>query len=203
MAALPYTEAVDELMEAFKDFQAQVYKDGAWTRPSSWDVRAFDFGGDIGKRNCYSMFFEELRALPAMFPELKDAGFYISGSNWLADLVMTPLVFVGLKVAPRRGVRPLGRLMWWAMGRSGPPYLVSLMVEARGRSNGRPVTVQARLSHPDGYELTAIPVVAYLLQYLDGSARCPGLHLMGHIADPDRLFNDMQRMGVDFRTSRD
>jgi saccharopine dehydrogenase (NAD+, L-lysine-forming) len=53
-----------------------------------------------------------------------------------------------------------------------------------------------RVAHPDGYELTAIPVVAYLMQYLDGSARKNGVHMMGHIADPVRLFNDMQCMGA-------
>jgi saccharopine dehydrogenase (NAD+, L-lysine-forming) len=30
--ALPYTEAVDELIESFKDYQGQVYKNGQWTK---------------------------------------------------------------------------------------------------------------------------------------------------------------------------
>ena len=38
MESLPYTEAVDELMEGFLDYQAQVYKNGAWTKPTSWDL---------------------------------------------------------------------------------------------------------------------------------------------------------------------
>lgn len=193
---IPYTEAVDELMEAFLDYQAQVYKNGAWTKPSAWDMRKFDFGGGIGKRTCYSMFFEELRELPAMYPSLRETGFYISGSNWLADLIVTPLVFIGLKIAPQRGLRPLGRLMWWAMGKSKPPYLVALQVEAKGQRNGRQARVDVQITHPDGYELTAIPVVACLHQYLDGTARKNGVHMMGHIADPARLFRDMRSMGV-------
>ena len=56
--------------------------------------------------------------------------------------------------------------------------------------------VQARIEQADGYKLTAIPVVAYLKQYLDGTARQPGLHLMGQLAEPQRLFDDMQKMGV-------
>jgi saccharopine dehydrogenase (NAD+, L-lysine-forming) len=197
MSNLPYSEAVDELMEAFLDYQAQVYKNGAWTKPSSWDMRAFDFGEDVGKRTCYSMFFEELRDIPKIYPSIKEAGFYISGSNWLADLIVTPLVFVGLRIAPRRGIRPLGKLMWWAMGASKPPYLVALKVDAKGKRDGKDVEVHARISHPDGYELTAIPVVAYLKQYLDGSARKAGVHMMGHIAEPVRLFDDMQKMGAE------
>lgn len=194
---IPYSEAVDELMEGFLEYQAQVYKNSAWTKPASWDSRSFNFGEDIGRRTCYSMFFEELRAIPNMFPSLKETGFYISGSNWLADLIITSIVFVGLKLAPKRGIRPLGKLMWWAMGKSKPPYMVALKVEAKGQLNGRQAEVHARIAHLDGYELTAIPVVAYLLQYLNGTARQNGVHMMGHLAEPVRLFKDMQKMGAE------
>lgn len=87
--------------------------------------------------------------------------------------------------------------MWWAMGKSKLPYVVALKVEAKGLLNGRQAEVHVRIAHPDGYEFTAIPVVAYLKQYLDGSARCDGVHMMGHIAEPLRLFKDMQAMGVE------
>jgi len=194
--SLPYSEAVDELMEGFIDYQAQVYKSGAWTKSNQWDMRKFDFGAEIGERTCYSMFFEEMRDLPTIYPSLKDTGFYISGSNWLTDLLITPIIMLGLKLAPKRGLRPLGKLMWWGMQQSPPPYVVALKVEAKGMKNGQQAEVQVRIEHADGYELTAIPVVAYLLQYMDKSARRPGLHMMGHLAEPARLFDDMQRMGV-------
>jgi len=194
--SLPYSEAVDELMEGFIEYQAQVYKNGAWTKPNKWDMRKFDFGEEIGMRTCYSMFFEEMRCLPEMYPTLKETGFYISGSNWIADLLITPIVMVGLKIAPKRGMTPLGKLMWWGMQQSPPPYVVALKVEAKGLKNGQQAQVQARIEHPDGYELTAIPVVAYLLQYMDKSASRPGVHMMGHLAEPVRLFADMERMGV-------
>ncbi len=196
MKDIPYSEAVDELMEAFLDYQAQIYINGAWTKPTSWHMRDFDFGNAIGKRACYSMFFEELRKIPQIFPTLKETGFYISGANWLSDLVVTPIVFLGLKIAPKRSIRPLGKLMWWAMGKSKPPHLVALKVEGKGQKDSRRMQVDIQISHPDGYELTAIPVVAYLRQYLDGSARPVGVHMMGHVADPVRLFMDLQMMGV-------
>ncbi len=82
------------------------------------------------------------------------------------------------------------------MQQSPPPYVVALKVEAKGLKNGQQAQVEVRIEHADGYELTAIPVVAYLLQYMDRSARCPGLHLMGQLAEPARLFEDMQKMGV-------
>jgi saccharopine dehydrogenase (NAD+, L-lysine-forming) len=203
MKNIPYSEAVDELMEGFIEYQAQVFKNGVWTKPTSWDSRSFNFGQDIGKRTCYSMFFEELRDIPNMIPTLKETGFYISGANWFTDLIITPLVFVGLKLAPKHGLRPLGKLMWWGMGKSKPPYVVALMVEAKGQLEGIQAQTQVRIAHPNGYELTAIPVVAYLKQYLDGTARKDGVHMMGHIAETKRLFDDMQKMGVQILESLD
>ena len=197
----PYTEAMDELMECFLHYQAQVFKNGQWTKTGSYDVRKFNFGEEIGQRDCYSMFFAELRDLPAMFPSLKEVGFYISGAGWLSDLT-TMLVMLGLKLTPRRGLRPMGRLTWWAMTKlSKPPYKVALLVEAKGQNNGRPLQVRVQIEHEDGYELTAIPVVALLMQY--DQVRRPGLHMMGHLAEPKRLFEDMQRMGVCIKAGTD
>jgi saccharopine dehydrogenase (NAD+, L-lysine-forming) len=55
--------------------------------------------------------------------------------------------------------------------------------------------------HADGYVLTAAPMVATLLQVLDGSARNPGLHFQALLAEPERLLADMQRMGVEVTIS--
>ena len=93
--------------------------------------------------------------------------------------------------------------MWWGMGKSKPPHVVALKVEAKGQLDGNDAQVIVRVAHPDGYELTAIPVVAYLLQYLDGTARKDGVHMMGHIVEPARLFTDMQKMGVQVIESLD
>ncbi len=194
---LPYTEAVDELMEAFKEYQAQVFKNGAWSKPGSYDTRRVDFGGEIGQRNCYSMFFEELRALPGLYPSLRDLGFYIAGSSWISDNLITLLVLLGLKLFPVRGVRPLGKLMWWGMQTfNKPPYTVLLKVQASGQKDGHPAGFSASISHANGYELTAIPVAACLMQVLDGSAHRPGLWMMGHLVEPRCFFKDMQLMGV-------
>jgi saccharopine dehydrogenase (NAD+, L-lysine-forming) len=192
-----YTEAVDELMEEFKHYRAEVFKDGKWVNPGSWGMRKVDFGGDVGVKQCASMFFEELGEIPALFPGLRETGFYISGSHWFTDWIITPIVMLGLKIAPHRGMRPLGRLVWWGMTRvPKPPYKVILKVEAEGIKDSQRKSLEISVSHADGYELTAIPVVAMLKQVLDGSARKPGLWMMGHLADPTRLFGDMEQMGV-------
>lgn len=197
---LPYTEAVNELLDMFKEFQAQVYKDGKWTKPGSFITRRIDMGGDLGKKLCYSMFFEELRPLPQMFPSLKEAGFYISESHWMVDWVIYPLAWMWLKVMPK-AVGPIGKLLWWGMGTfHKPPERVELQVHASGVKAGKSLEVRASVAHPDGYKLTAIPVVAALLQYLDGSARKPGMWMMGHLAEPVRLMKDMETMGAKVET---
>ena len=197
MKDVSYTEGVDELMELFRNYQGQVYKEGRWTKAGTYDVRTVDFGGEVGERRCYSMFLEELRILPDRYPALQEAGFYMAGTHWFVDGVITPLVMLGLKLAPRRGVRPLGKLLWWSMQAfARPPYRVQLKVEASGEKEGVPSTGSVSVAHADGYALTAIPVAACLLQYLDGSARRPGLWMMGHLVEPERLFDDMERMGV-------
>lgn len=180
----------------FKDYQGQVYKDHRWSKSSSYDIRKIDFGGNIGTKRCYSMFLEELRALPMMYPSLKEVGFYMSESHWMTDYVIMPVTWIWLKLMPH-AVRPIGKLLWWGMGTfHKPPYRVDLQVQATGLKDGRPVKVKASIEHPDGYMLTAIPVAAALLQYLDGSARKVGLTMMGQVVDPIRLMRDMEKMGA-------
>jgi saccharopine dehydrogenase (NAD+, L-lysine-forming) len=66
----------------------------------------------------------------------------------------------------------------------------------RGEKAGKPLTSVVKVSHPDGYELTAIPVAACLLQYLAERKPRPGVWMMGEYCDPVRLFKDMETMGV-------
>ncbi|MBL7075437.1 hypothetical protein ISS37_09400 [candidate division KSB1 bacterium] len=71
-----------------------------------------------------------------------------------------------------------------------------MKLEADGKKDGKQKEMTVQLYHEDGYWFTAIPVVACLLQYLDGSIRKPGLWRMGQICDPQRLFRDMERLGI-------
>jgi saccharopine dehydrogenase (NAD+, L-lysine-forming) len=197
---LPYTEAVSELIESFKDYRAQIYKNGQWTKPSSFKMRTFDLGSDIGRKLCYSMYFEELGALPLIYPTLSHVGFFISESHWITDWIIMPITWIWLKIMPK-AVGPIGRLLWWGMRTfHKPPNRVELQVQASGKKEGKTIEIRAIVAHPDGYELTAIPVVATLLQYLDNSARKPGLWMMGHLCEPVRLMKDMERMGIQTTT---
>jgi saccharopine dehydrogenase (NAD+, L-lysine-forming) len=87
-------------------------------------------------------------------------------------------------------------MFWGLKSFSKPPYGTLLKLETLGQKAGQHLEMDLTISHEDGYQLTAIPAAACLLQYLDGSIRKPGLWLQGHVVEPERLLSDMQRMGI-------
>jgi saccharopine dehydrogenase (NAD+, L-lysine-forming) len=190
-----------EFIGEFMDFQMLAFRHGRWQQTSLWNLMkplTMDFGREFGRQYAMPMFLEEMRAIPDLVPGIRETGFYVGGFNWFTDWLMSPLVILGLKLAPRRGLQPLARLFRWSLiSFSRPPYGTMLKLEARGQKDGRAKVLDLTLYHPDGYVFTAVPVVATLLQLLDGSARKPGLHFQAHIVEPQRLMRDMDRLGIE------
>mgnify|MGYP001215068674 FL=1 len=189
-----------EFVRELGNYKMEFLKNGDWKKPGFWSMRDFpaiDFGNPVGKKMCVPMFFEELRNLPQMIPSLKHTGFYIAGFGWFADYVVMPLVLLMMKWFPKTMEKPMGNLFVWAWELSSkPPYYTMLKLEANGEIQGEKTSFYMTLNHEDGYWFTAIPVVACLLQYLDGSIRKPGLHWMGQLVEPIRLIEDMEKMGI-------
>lgn len=192
-----------EFIQELQDYDTTFFQDSQWKKASMWttkDFQTIDFGKPAGKRTCIPMFFEEIHDLPTLIPTLQETGFYIAGFGWLMDLLVMPFVMLMVKLFPNMMAKPMGNLFAWTWGKiSKPPFYIIMKLRAKGKKDGQESTFETTLFHEDGYWFTAIPVVACLLQYLDDSIRKPGLHWMGQLVVPERLMEDMERMGIEIK----
>jgi saccharopine dehydrogenase-like NADP-dependent oxidoreductase len=187
--------SLPEFAQEIRDHRPLVYTNGSWKE--SWSInKYFDFGGVFGKQRCVPMFLEEIRTLPGLIPSLKDTGFFVAGFNWFADYFALPFIMVMLKLLPNLSLRSMGKLLEWSLKNfSRPPFGVVLLLQATGIKDGTERQMELKLSYEDGYYLTAAPVVACLLQYLNGDRRV-GLWLQANYVEPERFFQDMKEMGI-------
>jgi hypothetical protein len=194
---IQFTSGVGELMELFGDYirHPADYGYGKKSKGVKYPKMKFRFG--FGEKSLYPMQMAEMAALPEMIPGLTEAGLYISGSNWLADYLATPIILFGAFIAPKKLAAPLGHLFCWSSRQfMKPPYGTVLQLEADGVHKGKSAHLRVSLFHADEYDLTAIPMVATIKQMLNGHARKPGIQMMGHLCDPEMLIEDMKKMGI-------
>lgn len=185
-----------EMIEEFKNYQPVVYKNGVWKRLKWKEYPKFDFGTPFGIRSCAPMHLEEMRSLPEIFSSLKETGFYVAGFNWFVDYIGIPVVMIALALSGKLK-EPLSKFFEWGLKTFGrQPYGTRLVLEATGSKNKRPTSVKISLSHEDAYMLTAIPVVACLLQYLEIGNQKPGLWFQANFVECKRFINDIQRLGI-------
>jgi saccharopine dehydrogenase (NAD+, L-lysine-forming) len=140
---------------------------------------------------------DELRGLPEQYGSLIELTCWAAGFNWFVDWVGFGAGGVAIRTLGRRAVSPVSRMVWFGLRRfSPPPWGAIMLVEAGGWKKGRLVGVRGAVSHWDAYELTAIPAVATLLQYVEGAIRRPGLWQQGLLVDPRRFMADLERLGA-------
>lgn len=199
-ARIGKAESVYELVDEIGDYSSDIFKDGKWKKGNYKDLKKVDFGPPFGVRNCYPIQMEEIRPLPQMFG-LHEVGVYVAGFNWFVDYLVFPLALLLFKIKKGLGRHLVASLMVWGINNLSPSQQwVSFLVDAEGEKHGQRIKVRVMAQHPDAYDFTAIPVVACLQQYLDGRIAKPGLWMMGHVVDPVRLMNDMERMGLRIQT---
>ncbi len=190
---------IHEFANEFRDYRVETLRDGVWQQDRvARRLRSFDFGPPWGGERCTLMYMKELELLPEQLPDLRTCGFYVSGFNPVVDTTVLPLGMAVMKLSPDTLGGPYSRLLAWALRRfSKPPYGTVFQVEAEGEARaGEALQAGLRVTHPDGYWLTAAAAAACLLQWQDGSLREPGVHLQALAVDPARFLRDLQRMGA-------
>jgi hypothetical protein len=197
-AKLSFAEAtITEMVDELTHYRPVAFRQSAWKNLKYREFLKFVFPEPFGQKICAPMYLEEMQAIPDSFPHLTDTGFYVAGFNWFTDYFVMPFVLYSLKIFPRLLLKPASALFTWSLKAfSRPPFATILQLEATGVKNGRYSGLTIRLQHEDGYFLTAVPVVACLLQYLDDQLPRAGLYLQAHAVEPARFIQDMQRIGI-------
>jgi hypothetical protein len=195
-------ETLEEVVDELANLEPLRWRHGQWRRRpagGAFDARSFDLGPQWGKRRCSLLFGEELRAIPDMFPSLQEAAGFGS-VNWFVDRVAIPAAFVLVKAAPNRGRRPASRLFGWGMRRfARPPFGAVIVLDATGEGDGGGTRIKVVAAHANEYEATGDVVATYVSHWADpaSQARRPGVHIMGHIVDPETFVRDLAARGFD------
>lgn len=185
-----------ELVDAVGEARGAHVRDGQWTKATYRDQQRYDFGGKFGRKQCFPLEMIELREIAAEVG-LAEAGVYASGFNWFIDNVVFPINMLAYKI--RKGLmrKTLSKMLYWGARRFSPRGCsVNFVLVGTGTQAGQEREFTARIDTDDGFTFTAAPVLAALRQFDDGSARRPGLQMMGIAVDPNRLFDDLAPFGV-------
>jgi saccharopine dehydrogenase (NAD+, L-lysine-forming) len=143
-----------------------------------------------------------MKELPIKYNSLIETGFYVSGFNWFVDYLVFPFAMVTLKIFGKPALNLVGKvfvkgLKWFTK----PPYGIILKLHAEGTINGERRKFEINLIHEDGYLMTAVPIVAFLKQYLNSNIKKSGVWYQANIVEPEQFFEDIRSMGIKIEES--
>jgi len=194
-AQIEKPESVYELVDVLADYNIDIFKNNKWRKAAFLDFKRVNFGKRFGTKTCYPLQMEEMHALPDIFP-LDETGVYVAGFNWFIDYFVLPFAIILPMIKKGLGRHFIAKALIFGFNHfSSNNRGVEFVLEAEGRKDGTQKRFRVLAEHDDGYEFTAIPVVACVRQYLDGTIK-PGLGMMGHVVEPNRLMKDIKEMGI-------
>lgn len=161
-------EQAVEIISIVSDFNADIYKAGAWKKATYKDAITVNMGARFGKIQLFPLQMVEIKKMPEMF-SLQETGVYVSGFNGFVDYLVLPLILVAQKIKKGLLVGFLTKLFTWGVNTFSSPYQgVVFINEAEGIQDGMQRQVRIIAEHDDAYEFTAISIVALLKQYIEG-----------------------------------
>jgi len=172
-----------------------IFTDGSWSKAGMTVMKKIDFGKGLGIRSCFPMDLAELHGLPEELG-CQQLGFYGSGVNRFFDSMVLLWKALGL-YKTSRGIDLGARVLVWGNEKfTRQPYICSVNTVASGFSGGREKQVKLTVEHKDSYAATAIAIIPGIMGLLDGSISQSGVHIMGHVLDPDRYLENLWDMGM-------
>jgi saccharopine dehydrogenase (NAD+, L-lysine-forming) len=199
-AALTFGKnAAEDFVSELRDMDPSILVSSKWKR--SWNnTSRHDFGEPYGVQKCTAMNFEEMKSLPALFPSLRDTGFYISGFGYLIDYFVLPVCMAALWLFPRK-FHAVGNLFFWALKHwTAHGQWVMIDLDGAGMKDGKQASVKMRVFHKDPYDLTALPIVCCLEQYQSAPKR-PGLWAQALYVEPNAFFKALRDKGAEITSS--
>jgi len=74
--------------------------------------------------------------------------------------------------------------------------ILGVKTTTTGTMNGRRVYLKLTLENRDQYSAAAISIIPCVLGLLDGFIKQPGVHVMGHVLDPEQYIDDLWSLGM-------
>jgi hypothetical protein len=199
-------ERTDQVIEVFKyvtQHPPHIYRSGSWQKRSLGKDRInLDYGLRYGTRASSLIDLAEMRDLPDQL-EIEELGVYGAVPNAFLNYLMSRILVFLDGIRPQLGWGILARIVFNAskyMKGDLPGY--AILLEADGQKDGMERTVRVLLDHEDNYYSTAAAMMVFIQQYLAGVFEgMSGVHMMGHIIEPEKAVKDLAVFGLQTQTT--